>query len=330
MSEPLLFNQFPSLREQLGYLPLTDLPTPVQPLPDIADHLWVKRDDLTSQRYGGNKVRKLEWILADAQQRQADELVTFGATGTHHGLACAIHCHDIGMRCRLHLFPQPASDKVTENLALLKKHGATLVHHHSLFAAVLAWYLDPRRLRRRSYFLFAGGSSALGALAFVNAALEFAQQVHAGECPEPELIYCPVGSSGTAAGLTLGCAIAGLKTRVIGVRVAPANIGPFDACSTRTIAQLMDETLSLLNNHGAEIELTRTPKPELLEQYYGAGYGAEDDAGNAASVRFRAAAGIDLDQTYTSKTFAAVLDECRQQPDRQVLYWHTLNSANLR
>ena len=101
-------------------------------------------------------------------------------------------------------------------------YGADLVYCGSLASTIAHYYLSVARLNRDNYFLFAGGSNIAGTLGFVNAAMELKQQIDKGELPEPDIIICPVGSSATLAGLTIGCQLAGMSTMVKGIRVAPA------------------------------------------------------------------------------------------------------------
>jgi D-cysteine desulfhydrase len=182
--------------------------------------------------------------------------------------------------------------------------------------------------QRDSYFLTAGGSSVLGCVAFVKAAFELAAQLEAGDMPLPDNIVCPAGSLSSCAGLTLGCALAGLSSQVIGVRVAPASVGPIEVCNENKIEQLMRETMHYLVQKGVIKPIT-LPKPLLLHDYYGEGYGHATAAGERALALFTEH-GIALEQTYTAKAAAAALDICESAPDKTVLYWHTFNSVDLR
>lgn len=287
--------------------------------------LWVKRDDQTNAEYGGNKVRKLDFILADAQARQCDEIITFGATGTHHGLATALHSRALGLGCRVLLFPQPDNSHVRENLRQLKATGAHLSFYPSLETCLLGWALHPRRLRRKSRFVFAGGSEPLGVIAYVNAALELDAQIKANLMPTPRKIFCATSSLATLSGLTLGCRMAGLQTRVVGVRVSPKTLGPFDACTPKAANQLIRKTLKkwqgLIPVESAWSELM----PEIWQGEYGLGYGEETTAAREAQQWFHEQTGLMLDVTYTAKAFAAVLQEHQSHPDDPLLYWHTLS-----
>lgn len=329
-----LFQQYPALEKSIPRVELANLPTPVEPLNlrmDAAStlpNLWIKRDDTSSELYGGNKVRKLEFILAEVLQQEKTELLTFGATGTHHGVATALFCQKLGIKCKVLLFDQPTTEKVQNNLKLMQNFGATLEYKGSLFRTVLSFYWASLFNKKESYYLFAGGSNLAGCTSFVNAAFELKQQIDREELPEPDFIYCPVGSNSTVAGLTLGCKLAGIKSQVIGVRVAPASLGIFPACTTATIYALMSRTYSFLKHQDDSIPDIKLPNINLEEEFYGDGYGCPTKAGAEATERF-AQAGIKLEPTYTSKTAAAVIKHCTAHPEQTILYWHTYSSADM-
>lgn len=320
-----LFKAFPQLNAVLSNNGFAHLPTPVQQH-KIADRsVCVKRDDLTHSAYGGNKVRKLEFILPEAQRRGAKRIVTIGATGTHHGLATAVFCKQLGLECELHLFDQPITKAVQDNIQMLSAQDACLKHGGSLGSTLWKFYLHPGRLSARNYFLFAGGSNVLGVLAFINAALELKQQVDAGECAPPARIYCAASSNATLAGLTMGVALAGLPSKVIGVRVAPDKVGPFDGCTVKAVRRLMQQTVKWLQQRHIEWPVS-VPSPCLQHDWYGTGYGHPTDAASDAAKAFEGAVGVPLDQTYTAKCVAAVLNDSAAG---EVLYWHTLSSMPL-
>lgn len=319
-----LLRDYPALAEQVPHRGFADLPTPVERL-TLADNGWIKRDDLSHPLYGGNKIRKLEFIIAEALDQGKKRIVTFGATGTNHGVATALLCREAGLECTVFLFDQPVTDTVRRNLRLMQALGADLQYRGSLARTVAAFYLSPLRLRGDSYFLFAGGSNVAGTLGFVNAALELRDQINAGDVPRPEKIVCPVGSSATLAGLTIGMALADLPVRVEGVRVAPSHLGPFPACTPGTVRALMRQTRRFLERSLQE-PLPAIPEPVLLEDYFGEGYGVATEEGDKAMKRF-AGQGITLEPTYTAKAGAAFLDAI-EETRGPVLYWHTYNSRD--
>jgi 1-aminocyclopropane-1-carboxylate deaminase/D-cysteine desulfhydrase-like pyridoxal-dependent ACC family enzyme len=295
------------------------------------DSLWIKRDDRLSPAYGGNKVRKLEFVLGDAVQKGAQRLVTIGGIGTNHGLATAIFCHKLGIACTLILFDQYLTPFVQHNLRLFYHYRADLVYSPSMYYAGLHYYLLQRLHHPHAYFLPAGGSSPTGTLGMVNAAFELVQQVEEGEMPPPTYVFCPTASNGTLAGLSLGFALAGFKTTVIGVRAGVNRIGPLQFNTPATVAAMMQEVYDLLKRHTGDIPVLRISPPLILNDYVGAGYGVPTIKGLAAVERFKTDAGIDLEPVYTGKTCAALLDFITEAAHKRetILFWNTFNSVDL-
>jgi D-cysteine desulfhydrase len=329
---PILFRHFPELGKKIAWIPLGTFPTLIQPLTGLGyDHLWIKRDDLSCRIYGGNKIRKLEFILADAGRRKTAHLITFGRIGTNHGLATAIFCRRLNIACTLLLSCQPVTREVQQNLLLFKKYGATLRYQKTLWKTVIGYYLLERLKHPSAYFLYAGGSNPIGTIGFVNAAFELKEHIDRGEIPQPAMIMCPLGSGGTLSGLSLGVQLAGLKTEVIGVRVSESHLGPFHACTPKTVKTLMHKTYRLLKQKSRAIPDILLNPPRILDEYFGDGYGLPTEAGQKTSQMVKDNTDIKLDPTYTAKTVAAVLDYCQWQRERSepILFWHTYNSVDL-
>lgn len=328
-THPVLFQKYPGLEKGIAWTGLGEFPTPVEPLKNTGKgNLWIKRDDLSSQLYGGNKVRKLEFILAHALEKGKRTVVTLGGTGTNHGLATAIFARELGLKSRLILFRQPVTSMVKKNLLLFHRYGAELIYRRTLFRAALSFMFFERIRSCGSYFIFAGGSTPPGTLGFVNAAFELKQQIMDGELPEPEIIYCPLGSGGTLAGLTLGAALAGLGSKVVGVRVTASHLGLIQTCTVKTVSGLMQRTLSLMKRYCPELALEKVPAPLIIGDYLGDGYGCPTRECLYAMKTMMDMEGIELEPTYTAKTFACVMERC-QASEGPVLYWHTYNSNDL-
>lgn len=328
-----LFAAYPDLKKSIPYVELADLPTPVEHKPILLadsqsiNNLWIKRDDKTSSQYGGNKVRKLEYIIADIQRRGISRVLTFGGIGTNHGVATALYCQQHGIECTVLLFEQPATPAVVSNLKLMASFGAKLHYKGSLLNTGFHYYLHRFLGKASTYCLHAGGSNIFGCLGFVNAAFELANQIDQGDLDEPDDIYCPVGSSGTLAGLSLGCQLAGLKSKVVGVRVAPSHLGPIPVCTAATAMNLARQAYNYLRHNADTLPEIELRDIELLEAFYGPGYGISTPAADAAIKCFDSA-GINLEITYSAKAAAAALECCRKNPGKSILYWHTYNSAD--
>ncbi|MGD9303459.1 MAG: pyridoxal-phosphate dependent enzyme [Desulfobacterales bacterium] len=329
---PILFRYYPELIKKIPWTPLGNFPTQIQPLTGLGyENLWIKRDDLSCRIYGGNKIRKLEFILAEARRRKTGRLITFGGIGTNHGLATAIFCNRLNIACTLLLFWQPVTREVKQNLLLFKKYRANLRYSKTIWGTVIAYYLLERLKHPGAYFLYAGGSNPVGTIGFINAAFELKEHIESGEIPQPAIIMCPLGSGGTLCGLSLGLQLAGLATEVIGVRVTESHLGPFHACTPKTVKTLMYKTYRFLKQQFRGIPDISLNTPRILDEYFGDGYGLPTEAGKKAYQMVIDNTDLKLDPTYTAKTVAAVLDYCQAQQKRSepVLYWHTYNSVDL-
>lgn len=326
---------FPGLTGRLPRAVVTQLPTPATRLAGIERELghpslWIKRDDLSAAAYGGNKPRKLEYILGAARARGSRVVLTTGGTGTHHGMATAIFARELGMRAILVLLHQPWSEHVRHSLLLDQAVGAEL-HYTTRVAGTAA--CTARLLARealagnRPTLIPTGGSSPLGTVGYVDAAVELAEQVRDGMLPEPRAVYVAAGTAGTLAGLALGFRLAGIRSRLVGVVVTDL-LPP----SPKSVARLAMRTLALLRREDASIpRVTVQPEDLSLEfGYCGAGYGEPTPAGSAAIALAHEVDGIQLESTYTGKCMAAFLDRARQCDDgAPLLFWNTYNSVDL-
>ncbi len=330
-AQPALFDRFPDLVGKIAWVRLETSPSPVQRLEHLGhDSLWIKREDIVSPVYGGNKVRKLEFVLADAIEKQRDRVVTMGALGTNHGLATAIYCLRMGLSCTLLLFDQTVTSYMRRNLLLSHKYGAELVYSRNLVRMVVDYYLKTRFKYPKAYYLYAGGSTPLGTLGAASGAIELAAQIEEGSCPAPDYVICPTASNGTMSGLILGFMLAGLETRVIGVQVGVSRVGPIPIVSPETIMKNVKSAYRILARRSSSIPELKIERPLLSTIYCGDGYACPTPEGNRAIATFREREGISLDPTYTGKTCAALLDFIKDPShrDETILYWHTYNSID--
>ncbi|MBM3268023.1 MAG: pyridoxal-phosphate dependent enzyme [Candidatus Sericytochromatia bacterium] len=311
-------------------LPLAGPPTAVEPLPrlgaalGLAD-LWVKRDDLAGAPYGGNKVRKLEFLLADAKRRGAATLLAVGATGSNFVAATACYAGRLGLDTVALLADQPNAAYVRRNLLLGARWGARQVRCRGK-AELLARRAWLAATLPRCYSMPLGGSSPVGTLGYADAALELAEQIAAGLLPMPAAVFVATGSMGTQAGLLLGFALAGLDVPVVGVPVMTRAL-PW----RQAIARLHDATARLLVHEGALSEVPRRGRVHVALGHAGAGYARFTPEGRDL---VRAAAdleGLCLDGTYTAKAVAGMAATARDLglAGRPVLFWLTLNGRDL-
>ncbi len=319
---------------RLARVELATLPTPVKFLPRASERLdseiWVKRDDLTAAAYGGNKVRKLEYLLARARERGARALVTAGSVGSHHVFATAYYGREHGLETYAALTPQPYHRHVEEQLRASLAVGAHLYPVSSASEAARRMLELSVRLRfwgQRPYVIPVGGSNVYGTLAFVNAGLELAEQIDAGLCPDPAAVYVATGTAATVSGIALGLAAGGVHTQVVAVRVLDrlhANRARIGALIYRTEA-----LVRTLEPRFPKVGVRALASVRIDREELGPGYGLTTPASEAARD-FAASEGLALDETYTSKAFAALLREARgARRGQKLLYWHTLSSASL-
>jgi D-cysteine desulfhydrase len=328
--------RFPALTGRLPRVDLTALPTRVHPLTQLGvklglgpEQLWVKRDDESGTLYGGNKPRKLEFLLGDAVADRKRCVLTFGGIGTHHGLATAICARSVGVRTILVLLKQPVTEHVRRCLLLDHAAGAEL-HYGSTLPLLVARALRlcGRELLRGElpYIIPTGGTSPLGTLGYVNAACELQEQVAAGVLPEPSTIFVALGSGGTAAGLVVGAKLAGLRSRIVPVLVT--DIFP---PSADKLAGLAMKSLDVLRQYAKMPPVSLTADDfKIVSGYVGVSYGAPTDAARRARDLMGQLEGIRLETTYTAKCLAGMIDAVQRPEYRTgpILFWNTYSSVD--
>ena len=280
--------------------------------------LLAKRDDLTTPTFGGNKARALELLLAGVAP--GDLLVTVGSSGSTHALAVALFGERLGARTRVFAWPQEEHD-VSHATSTRLRMAAQVTASRTPVTAMLRASVLRLTGGRRVRWIPAGGSSALGALGHANAAVELADQLARTSARAPDTLVVPLGSGGTAAGLMVGLALAGLPTRVVGVRVVPRVVA-----NRRRVMRLARAAAARFS------ELAGVAAPEIdderlvVEQaQYGGAYARETDASRAALALVRAAGGPSLEGTYSAKALAAALARARTTPDERILFWLTFD-----
>jgi D-cysteine desulfhydrase len=340
-----LFNRYPILYNHLSYIELADLPTPIEKLPNLArlyavPHLYIKRDDLTGKDlgndvrlFGGNKVRKLEFLLADALAHQAPSVVTFGCAGSNHATATALYCQELGIPCTVMLKPQHNNHIVQRNLLLNLYAQAEIIFSPttSLRACATASLLSDTALAygKFPYVFPTGGSNARGALGYVNAAFELQEQIAQGAMPMPDRIYLPLASAGTIAGLLLGLKATGIQTKVYGITVEPGDSASF----MNTVQHLFDATNQLLQSLDPQFPtFTCTPHDiTIVTDFAGEEYALFTQEAMAAIKKMNEQEKILLDGVYSGKAFAALLYDLQQRSIKKgevVLFWNTFHAGD--
>ncbi|HEX2780214.1 MAG TPA: pyridoxal-phosphate dependent enzyme [Gemmatimonadaceae bacterium] len=317
---PLLL-RFPALawvpRVRLG-----SFPTPVLEarLPD-GRPLWIKRDDRSGAPLGGNKVRSLEFLLAGV--RSGEEIVTTGARGSTHALATALYGTALGGRVTVVRWPQEMNPDAERVEAAIRRTATETRDRRTIPGALFDAAV--LRLVRHARWVPPGGTSPRGALGHVNAALELAEQVAAGRLPAPARIVVPLGSGGTAAGLALGLAIAGLDSTVVGITVAPRLVA-----NRRRVLSVASRTARFIERSaGVRVPRVNPARVVVDHEQYGGAYGRATEAGKGAARWLEITTGIPVDATYSAKALAAVLSPVpagRPGGDGPTLFWLTFDA----
>lgn len=314
-SLPLL-RRFPGLatipRVRLGHAG-----TPVVHLSALSPNLWIKRDDLFGDPVGGNKVRALEFLLGDV--KKGDLVVTVGSFGSTHALSVAIYAKQLGARVYVGRWQQEMNSAARRvGLRLERTADKAPVFRTPVSAFLWAW----THRARGATWIPAGGSSPLGILGHVNAGLELVDQIDAGDVAVPEAVVVPLGTGGTAAGLTLAFAIAQRPIPVVGVRVVPRIVARKSRVEklARATARLIERT------GGAGVPLASPEHFVIAHEMYGGAYGRETESGRGAAERLRGVSSAGLDATYSAKAFAHALDRASRGP---TLFWLTFDSRIL-
>ena len=330
-----LLTIFPELGGSL-FFNLAELPTPLERVHSLERGAprYIKREDLTSPLYGGNKVRTLEGIFADAMDRGAGRIWSMGALGSNHAVAAAFHASRAGMGSGALLFPQPVTRTAQNNLRALIALGSeirTMPH-----AVALPLVAMRERLRSpRDYLMLPGGATPRGAIGHVSAALELEAQL-LGVMDErlfPERVVLAVGSGCTTAGLLLGFALAERLAKREGRAfrapiVHAVRVTPFPITSPLNILRLARATSRFLEPALGEIvrfEMRElAPKLVIDRAHFGGGYGLPLPAKGAEARRvFEASALPFIDEVYAEKSAAAFLTLAEAHPETPLLYWAT-------
>ncbi|WP_437574269.1 pyridoxal-phosphate dependent enzyme [Sorangium sp. So ce887] len=300
-------------------------PSPVAALPRLAsalglDFLGIKRDDLCEPLHGGMKMRKLDYVLAAPPLSTAAAWSAAGGIGSGNVAALAAAAERLGRRVHAHLFWTDPSRSVIDNLAFIASGPTSIRFYPSRLELALARPSLFLPLRARdgdgAAIVPLGATSALGMVGVVRAALELCAQVRAGELPEPERVYVPLGSGGTAAGLAAGLALGGLRSRVVAVAVVERLLA-----SRFRLRALTAELRALLARKGVA-PLPPAAPIDLVHGYLGRGYGSPTPASLAACEAL-AAEGISLEPVYTGKAMAALMADARGRRLGPVLFWQT-------
>lgn len=312
-------------------LDLARLPTPLHPLRRFGEtlgvDLYVKRDDLTGAALSGNKIRKLEFVLADAMSQKADTVITCGGAQSNHCRATAVAAAMLGLRCLLLLrTPDPSNPPSPEGNVLLDR----------MVDADIVW-ITPEEYKRRGdifereaatirykggkpYIIPEGASNALGAWGYLRASEELATNITGlpGGADKPTTIIVAAGSGGTSAGLILGIRVLGMKARVVNI-----NVSDDEAYFIEAIGEICENAIA---QYGLDIAFSRDRDIRIIDGYVGKGYGLSRPEELRLLHDVARKEGIFLDPVYTGKAFFGMVQELKREPGcfgKRIIFIHT-------
>lgn len=303
-------------------------PTPMYELErlgkELNRRLYIKRDDLTGVSTGGNKVRKLEYLLYDALEQGADIVLTTGGAQSNHAMLTAACCNKLGLDSMLVLKGRGVIGRVG-NLMIDELLGTEVRFvdtdsYDDVYAEMHRIEDELRAKGRKPYHIPVGGSVPLGSLGYVDCAKEIFSEALEDNL-KIDRIVCTAGSGGTMAGLVLGALLYGNGCKVTGIAV---DDDPFD----KIVAELVNEAAELLGRKDIHI----TAADVDVHPYFGAGYAQPSEAGLEAIRMTAKTEGLILDPVYTGKTMAGLIDLCRKGEigeKENVLFLHSGGIASV-
>lgn len=310
---------------------LAQLPTPVQSLRRLSEkygvELYVKRDDLTGAVLSGNKIRKLEFVLADALAKKCDTVITCGGAQSNHCRATAAAAATLGLKCRLLLrTPEPANPPPAEgNILLDRMAGAEISwitpqdyqRRAELMARQAAALKDSGR---SAYTIPEGASTALGALGYVRAMEELVNDITntLGGADSDCTIIHAAGSGGTSAGLILGA-----KIFDVSARIAAVNVCDDRDYFVRVIGDICDQAIA---DYQLDIEVDRRRDIDIIDGYVGRGYALSRPEELELLCEVARTEGIFLDPVYTGKAFFGMIQELKRDAKcfgERIIFLHT-------
>ena len=317
--------------DSLPRFPLAQLPTPLEELKSLSrqlagPELLIKRDDQTGLALGGNKTRKLEFLLGDALAKGADTLITLGAVQSNHCRQTAAAAAKAGLRCELILNgKQP--EVANGNLLLNELLGANLhwIERPQRAAKLAELDAQLRAQGRQPYVIPVGGSNGVGATGYVVAMLELMEQLLASGRQVDHMVF-GTSSGGTQAGIVLGARLAGFTGELHGLSIDKNDPEHFEY--ETEVAQIANDCAAYIGSVG---RVTRN-SVKVVYGYKGEGYGVVGDLERDAIRLLARSEGIVLDPVYAGRAFGALVDLIRKGVFKQgetVLFWHTGGSPAL-
>jgi 1-aminocyclopropane-1-carboxylate deaminase/D-cysteine desulfhydrase-like pyridoxal-dependent ACC family enzyme len=331
-----LFEKYPKLQEKIKHISLASLPTPVYHAQKMEKtlgikNLFIKRDDLCfingeEDVYwpGGNKIRKLEFLLADAIDKSFENVITVGGAGSNHALSTAVGCKKLGLNCKLMLSPQLRTSYARRNLLLDRYFGAEIFYFDT--AKDRNEVVEKIKEEQSSYFIPVGGSNEIGCLGYLNAVFELYDQIKQEKIQEPDVIYVTAGSAGTAAGILLGLKILKMEMKMETKFVVVPISGTCEGKLT-LITNLVEKTSSMLHNFDETFPVVIADEKDVdfNTPFLGVQYACVTPETADAIKMLYDYENIKLDGTYAGKTFSALISDAFEKKisDKTVFFWNT-------
>lgn len=338
MYKPKIFEKYPRLEKSVPWVELGTFPTPVQRMDKLGERLehpglWVKRDDLSSDKMGGNKVRVMEFLLARMKAQGKTVAISPGALGSNQIMASAIYGRQLGLKIVGVFFKQCETDYMCKHMLIDQSMGVEFVHVNNPYMVPLVVIRQLMKHAQWSrlkfpFYIPSFGSSATCTYGYFNAMFELKEQIDAGELPMPDYIFVTAGTGGTMAGIELGARVLAMPTKVMGVRITD-----WIACNERLVASIVNRAVKSLRDAGADLPpLKYTGRDiNLIHDFFGGEYAKITPEGVEAKKTIAELEGLTVDTTYTAKTMAAMIRFVKEKglKNKNILFWHTYNTRDL-
>lgn len=310
------------LLKPFPHLTLGTFPSPVTQVTSAEGHrFWIKDDGRCATGYGGNKVRKLEYLLAEIQKCGTKVLVVHGDVESHTVQACAIWGSQMGLAVHAVVFPYRNQSLQVPELARLRAIPVQVHLRRTMLGAILqAHWIG---WRKHGYVVPLGASTPTATLGFISAAGELSAQIRAGLLPEPQKLYLPFATGGSVAGLLIGFTLAGMSTRVVAVQTVERIIA-----NRNCLERLVKKTLAILQLEPGLLDSCMNRL--LIIDRHNLGRHYRDVPPQVVhAVATAREYGLALEPAFSGKAFASLLDDLSQYPHEELLFWNTHNQQSL-
>ncbi|MBT6324950.1 MAG: pyridoxal-phosphate dependent enzyme [Bdellovibrionales bacterium] len=349
--EIYLFNLYPTLKK-VPFVEIIDKNTSLYPINNLTaaisskenpykNLLWIKRDDLSDHPLGGNKARKLEFLMAPANLYKKTSIITSGMIGSNHAFATSVAAKDMRINTTLLLGPQPVTENVKKKLLSFHALGSKIIHYKTKIGLGLGMikYKIKSLFNSDMFIVPPGGTTSASTLGYANAYLEMIHQFSGQELPKS--IVVPMGTAGTSAGLLLGTCLAGHweKVQIVAIGIAHSAI----LSNGRTVRNKAKQSFKYIKQHLNSDEVkklkncnfaTSTKALKYIKEYSGPGYGQSSSEVYKDMRLLKRTENINLDPTYSGKAFHYFLDYAKSfikmnKKLPKTVFWLTYNSYPL-